>query len=99
MGSFKPNAFGLYDMAGNVSQWVEDCAHRKYSASPEDGDNWEPPEDGTAWLWGGDCDNRIMRGGSWNDGPQWLRSAARSGGNTEVRNEALGFRVGRTLTP
>ena len=56
VGSFPPNAFGLYDMVGNVNQWVEDCAHDNYL---------EAPEDGTAWLIGGDCKSRTVRGGSW----------------------------------
>ena len=89
MGSFGPNAFGLYDMAGNVWQWVEDCYHRDYSRAPADGSVWTS----------GDCSRRIARGGSWADAPRDLRSAARNSAAAEERNYTLGFRVGRTLTP
>jgi formylglycine-generating enzyme required for sulfatase activity len=87
VGSFKPNAFGLYDMAGNVWQWVQDCYH---------GDYEEAPTDGSAWT-SGDCSNRVVRGGSWNYSPQLLRSANRIRSATDGRNNSLGFRVGRTL--
>lgn len=88
VGLFKPNAFGLYDMAGNVLQWVQDCYH---------GDYKEAPTDGSAWTTG-DCGNRVVRGGSWDSGPQFLRSASRNGGTTGDRYYSLGFRVGRTLS-
>jgi len=87
VGSFKPNAFGLYDMAGNVWQWVQDCYHGDYEGAPTDG---------LAWT-SGDCSNRVVRGGSWVDDPQFLRSATRGGFSTGNRSGYLGFRVGRTL--
>jgi formylglycine-generating enzyme required for sulfatase activity len=89
VGSFKPNAFGLYDMAGNVWQWVEDCYDDNYDGSPGDG---------SAWL-SGDCSNHVIRGGSWNANPRNLRSASRTRNTTVGRGGDLGFRVGRTLTP
>jgi formylglycine-generating enzyme required for sulfatase activity len=89
VGSFKPNAFGLHDMAGNVLQWVQDCYHEDYK---------EAPPDGSAWT-SGACSRRVARGGSWAQEPQILRSAARLSGTTAVRANTLGFRVGRTLTP
>jgi formylglycine-generating enzyme required for sulfatase activity len=89
VGSFKPNAFGLYDMAGNVFQWVEDCYHENYSGAPTDGSAW------TA----GDCKFRVLRGGSWENDPQDVRSASRGRNSADGRNDGLGFRVGRTLTP
>jgi formylglycine-generating enzyme required for sulfatase activity len=89
VGSFKPNAFGLDDMAGNVWQWVEDCDHADYN---------EAPTDGSAWITG-DCSNRGVRGGSWLNGPQFLRSAFRGWYSPGHRDLGLGFRVGRTLTP
>jgi formylglycine-generating enzyme required for sulfatase activity len=89
IGSFKPNAFGLYDMAGNVWQWVEDCYHRNYSGAPNDGSAWTS----------GDCNERVVRGGSWYVSPDLLRSALRGGFTPADRNNVLGFRVGRTLLP
>jgi formylglycine-generating enzyme required for sulfatase activity len=87
VGSFKPNAFGLYDMAGNMWQWVQDCYH---------GDYKEAPTDGSAWT-SGDCSNRVVRGGSWSSDPQVLRTANRRGAAAGGRDDDLGFRVGRTL--
>jgi formylglycine-generating enzyme required for sulfatase activity len=88
-GSFAANAFGLYDMHGNVFEWVEDCVHGNYSGAPEDG---------SAWTADGDCNRRVLRGGSGYGDPDGLRSADRSGLTTVVRSYLLGFRVGRTLT-
>ena len=89
VGSFKPNAFGLYDMAGNVWQWVQDCYHDNYNGAPTDGSAWTS----------GDCSRRVVRGGSWDDDPQDLRAASRDRGSSGGRDDVLGFRVGRTLTP
>ena len=107
VGNFAPNRFGLFNVHGNVWEWVEDCWHDNYQ---------EAPEDGSAWTDGGDCDRRVVRGGSWNDDPRFLRSAAR--GSRVVRGRSLfgflmsaaqlkapernrvnnvGFRVARTL--
>jgi formylglycine-generating enzyme required for sulfatase activity len=88
VGSFKPNAFGLYDMAGNVWQWVEECYHADYDGAPTDGSFWT----------GGDCNYRVARGGSWYLGPRLLRSANRGRFAPVARFNNLGFRVGRTLT-
>ena len=89
VGLFKPNAFGLYDMLGNVWQWVEDCYH---------GDYEQAPADGSAWI-GEDCSIHVVRGGAWNLEPQFVRSAFRVRFTTAGRDFNLGFRVGRTLTP
>ncbi|MGH6935025.1 MAG: formylglycine-generating enzyme family protein, partial [Methylocella sp.] len=88
-GSFKPNAFGLYDMHGNVWEWVEDCYRANYESTPAGG-----PE-----LTAGACPNRAVRGGSWDFVPQLLRAAARFGFTTDFRSLGLGFRVGRMLIP
>jgi formylglycine-generating enzyme required for sulfatase activity len=90
VGSFKPNAFGLYDMHGNVWEWTEDCVHDNYDGAPQDG---------SAWTADGNCRLRVVRGGSWGFSPQILRSAIRLGRTTDSRDNYLGFRVGRTLTP
>ena len=91
VGSFKPNAFGLYDMAGNVWEWVEDVYHDNYRVGA--------PTDGSAWVLGGDAGSRVVRGGSWFNNPQYLRAASRNRYFTVVRGDLLGFRVGRTLIP
>jgi formylglycine-generating enzyme required for sulfatase activity len=89
VGSYKPNAFGLYDMLGNVYQWTQDCVHASYK---------DAPADGSAWL-GGKCEGRAQRGGSWSNGPWGTRSAGRNGGPPKFRNLDVGFRVARTLSP
>jgi formylglycine-generating enzyme required for sulfatase activity len=88
-GSFKPNAFGLYDMHGNVFEWTEDCFHSDYNGAPQDG---------SAWIADGDCSRRVVRGGSWGRDPRVLRGADRDIGATGLRSNGVGFRVGRTLT-
>jgi formylglycine-generating enzyme required for sulfatase activity len=89
VGSFKRNAFGLYDMAGNVWEWVQDCYHDDYNGAPSDD---------VAWT-SGDCARRVARGGSWDRLPPLLRTASRIGNSTVGRNLSLGFRVARTLLP
>jgi serine/threonine-protein kinase PpkA len=91
VGQFPPNAFGLYDMHGNVWEWVEDPWHENYRGTP--------PTDGRAWMEGGDESRRVVRGGSWNDDPGSLRSANRNWVATDSRYDSLGFRVARTLSP
>jgi formylglycine-generating enzyme required for sulfatase activity len=89
VGSFAPNAFGLYDMAGNVWQWVEDCYHDNYNGAPMDGSAWTT----------GDCKRHVVRGGSWNSSPRSLRSAQRNWLSLGNRVNDVGFRLGRTLAP
>ena len=90
-GSFEANAFGLYDMHGNVWEWVEDCWNDGYAGAPGDGRAWQS----------GDCTRRVLRGGSWFNPPRILRAADRNWLPTGVRNfnHGFGFRVARTLTP
>lgn len=90
VGSFEPNAFGLYDMHGNVWQWVGDCYHDNYDAAPADGSAWTE-----------DCkeDLRVLRGGSFMDVPTLIRSASRVRHNSGVQSGEIGFRVARTLAP
>lgn len=87
VGSFKPNAFGLYDTHGNVWEWVEDCYHVDYSGAPTDGSAWTT----------GDCSRRVRRGGAWGYIPRILRSADRGGDSPVNRSAFVGFRLGRTL--
>ncbi|MGF1508382.1 MAG: SUMF1/EgtB/PvdO family nonheme iron enzyme [Myxococcota bacterium] len=88
--SFPPNDFGLYDVHGNVWEWVQDCWHKSYEGAPDDGSAWM--EEG-----GGDCTQAVVRGGSWLNFPQFARSAFRYGVPRVVRLDLLGFRVARTL--
>jgi formylglycine-generating enzyme required for sulfatase activity len=89
VGNFAPNAFSLYDMAGNAWQWVQNCWHDSYQGAAAYGSEWTAV----------DCGRRVLRGGSWISGPRNLRAADRSGGTTDNRFNYAGFRVGRTLTP
>ena len=89
MGLYVPNDFGLHDMVGNVAERVEDCWHENYAGAPSDG---------TAWTSGGDCQERVYRGGSWNSFTGH-DSADRRGFATGYRSSEHGFRVARTLTP
>jgi formylglycine-generating enzyme required for sulfatase activity len=88
VGSYLPNAFGLYDMQGNVWEWVQDVWHDSYAGSPIDG---------SAWMTGGDPTRRVLRGGSWNGAPRDLRSADRSGDSPGSRGSGAGFRIARTF--
>ena len=86
VGSFSPNAFGLYDVHGNVQEWTQDCWNGSYSGAPGDGSSWER----------GDCSKRVLRGGSWDNYPWLLRSAIRYGNSTAgYRYNFYGFRVAR----
>ena len=90
VGSFGPNGFGLYDMRGNVWEWVEDCWNDSYAGAPTDG---------SAWL-RGNCSERVLRGGSWDVNPRHLRAAERFGVASGNRfSDVVGFRVARTLAP
>ena len=90
VGSFQPNAFGLYDVHGNVWEWTEDCWHNSYENAPEDSSAWLEAN-------GGNCKTRILRGGSWFDIAQNLRSANRGRSNQSDRRNYIGFRIARTL--
>lgn len=87
VGSFAPNAFGLYDIHGNVWEWIADCYAGSYVGAPTDG---------SAALDVPGC-QRVMRGGSWIDSPRVLRSAARSHVPAQTRFIYRGFRVARVL--
>ena len=95
-GSFKPNAFGLHDMLGNVLEWVEDCWHDRYTGAPTDG---------TAWTVNCTDTSRGLRGGSWFYYSVNARSADRNCNYADVRDPGYadfrigdyGFRVARTL--
>ncbi len=90
VGSFPPNAFGLYDMHGNVWEWMQDCWHKDYQNAPDDGSAWLEKNSGN-------CDRRVVRGGSWFDNPRYLRSALRLRDDSDVVGNGLGFRIARAL--
>lgn len=87
MGSFRPNAFGLHDVLGNVWEWTEDCWNGDYSGAPVDGSAWRA----------GDCSNRVLRGGDWILWPTNLRAGFRIRNRAGFRFFHFGFRVARTL--
>ena len=88
VGTYKPNKFGLYDMAGNAWEWTADCYARGYDSQPRDG---------SAYVVEG-CPRRALKGGSWVYGLPDLRSAQRNGlPRPEQRGADIGFRVARDL--
>ncbi len=87
VGSFRANGFGLYDVLGNVWEWVEDCWIGSYVGALSNGDSWTT----------GDCDRRDVRGGSWYDHPGFVRAANRWRHGPVIRLTFTGFRVARTL--
>jgi formylglycine-generating enzyme required for sulfatase activity len=88
VGSYPPNAFGLHDVHGNVWEWTEDCWNDNYKGAPADGNSWSS----------GTCGAHILRGGSWNDYPMYVRSALRSGFASGFLSYDGGFRVARSLS-
>jgi formylglycine-generating enzyme required for sulfatase activity len=87
VGSFGSNGYALYDMIGNVSEWVQDCWNEDYRRAPADGSAWEA----------GECGRRVVRGGAWTSNPRGARTATRRGDGLGHRNSDLGFRVARDL--
>ena len=90
--AFAPNPFGLYGVLGNAWEWTADCWHDSYVNAPADGG---------AWTAGGDCARHVIRGGSWDNLPIFVRSAARSASGPNIKewdySSLSGFRVARTL--
>lgn len=90
VNSFKPNPFGLYNVHGNVWEWMADCWHERYTGAPADGSAWTS-----------DCtsQDRVLRGGSWVAGPFKASSAYRVSSGQGQSSSAIGFRVAMTLAP
>lgn len=93
VGTKLANGFGVYDLSGNVWEWVEDCAHDSYEQAPTDGSVWLE----TA---GGNCGRRILRGGSWSYAPEDLRASNRLRDFAVNRfSSAIGFRLAQNMDP
>lgn len=89
VGSFEPNGFGLFDMHGNASEWVQDCWQPNYEGAPTDGSAWENEP----------CAKRVERGGSHDSGGLAIRAASRFGWPVRIVPTGVGFRVAKTLLP
>jgi len=89
VGSFPPNGFGLFDMLGNVEQWVQDCYVKSYEAAPTDGSAFESPN----------CPSRVQRGGSYRAPPGMLRTGYRDSEDHNNQTVSSGFRVARPVSP
>ena len=89
-GRFPANPFGVFDLTGNVWEWVEDCWHDSYQDAPRDARPWTSEN-------GGDCSRRMMRGGSLATDLDTLRSANRLKEDPEKRRNDVGFRVAREV--
>ena len=86
VASYPANPFGLYDVSGNAWEWTQDCWNENYGEALSDGSAWET----------GECDRRVLRGGSWNLSPESLRSANRLGFDRVQGDSSVGFRLART---
>ena len=87
IASFKANLFGIYDTAGNVSEWVHDCWHENYKNAPDNGTVWS----------GGDCTIHIARGGSFTSPQQSIRNTKREQFKTDEKLSRIGIRIAREL--
>ena len=91
VGSYPANEYSLHDMAGNVAEWVEDCAHSTYAYAPTDGSAW------TTLC--SDVNVHVLRGGAWNSRGQDIRAANREFADKTTGRPNFGFRVARSRTP
>ncbi len=87
VGSFRANAFGLHDLLGNAAEWTADCWNPNYAGAPVDGSVRNT----------GDCFQRAVRGGAWDESPVGLRAAYRVGSPVVIRVYTRGFRIARDL--
>lgn len=86
VGRGAPNPLGLFDMYGNVWEWVQDCWHDNYQGAPHEGTIWS----------GGDCSLRMLRGGGWNSPAAYARSAVRGSYSPQLNDPDNGFRIARS---
>jgi len=89
VGQKRANHFGLYDMHGNVNEWVQDCWNPSYSGAPIHGEAWES----------GPCMQRVFRGASWLNNTTLIRSANRGWNNVDSRFAFVGLRLAKNLYP
>ena len=87
VGRYRPNPYGLHDLAGNVSEWVDDCWHAGYRRAPDDGRAWINPG----------CRARVVRGGSWASAPDQTRNSWRQQMDADTTHARIGFRVVREI--
>ena len=87
IGSYAANPHGLYDMNGNVWEWVSDCWHDNYQGAPSDGESWDDPN----------CSVKVIRGGAWRNDKTYVHSASRFKYDTYVRYLLNGFRVAKSM--
>lgn len=85
--SYGANAYGFFDLIGNVAEWVQDCWHENYVRAPRDSGAWDNPG----------CQRRLLRGGSWGSSPDQSRSAYRLPAANDLRSAQVGFRIARDL--
>lgn len=90
VATYKPNAWGIYDLIGNAWEWTDDCLHRNRDNIPTDQSAWLEED-------GGECERRMARGGGWVSGTDWNRAAAQSADYAVYHSQLLGFRVALTL--
>ena len=88
VGQKLPNAFGLFDMHGNVWEWTQDCWHENYVGAPTDGNSWVTSCSGSS---------RVLRGGCWDSYPACVRSTIRNWYGPDIRDSSIGFRLARDL--
>lgn len=87
VASYKPNAWGVHDIGGNLSEWVADCWHASYRRAPADGAAWFNPG----------CRQRVIRGGNWANAPEQTRAAWRQSQDSDVTSARIGFRLVRGI--
>ena len=87
VASFEPNAWGVHDVAGNLSEWVADCWHASYRRAPADGAAWFNPG----------CRQRVIRGGNWANAPEQTRAAWRQSQDSDTTSARIGFRLVRGI--
>lgn len=87
VASFQPNAWGVHDIGGNLSEWVADCWHASYRRAPADGAAWFNPG----------CRQRVIRGGNWANAPEQARAAWRQSQDSDVTSARIGFRLVRGI--